>query len=63
VSCKDKGLSPEVAATLRDDAWGKRLVESVSPSSGLPAACEQRVQSYGTAVVSSVYHRGGDELG
>lgn len=21
---KDKGLSPEVAATLRDDAWGKR---------------------------------------
>jgi hypothetical protein len=21
---KDKGLSPEVAATLHDDAWGKR---------------------------------------
>jgi hypothetical protein len=24
---KDQGLSPEVAATLRDDAWGKRLVD------------------------------------
>lgn len=22
---KDQGLSPEVSATLRDDAWGKRL--------------------------------------
>jgi hypothetical protein len=24
---KPKGLSPEVAATLKDDAWGKRLVD------------------------------------
>jgi hypothetical protein len=24
---KDQGLSPEVAATLKDDAWGKRLVD------------------------------------
>jgi hypothetical protein len=24
---KDMGLSPEVSATLRDDAWGKRLVD------------------------------------
>jgi len=24
---KPKGLSPEVSATLRDDAWGKRLVD------------------------------------
>jgi hypothetical protein len=24
---KDLGLSPEVSATLRDDAWGKRLVD------------------------------------
>ncbi len=24
---KDMGLSPEVAATLKDDAWGKRPVD------------------------------------
>jgi len=24
---KDKGLSPEVEAALKDDAWGKRLVD------------------------------------
>jgi hypothetical protein len=24
---KPKGLSPEVAAALKDDAWGKRLVD------------------------------------
>jgi hypothetical protein len=24
---KDKGLSPEVEAYLKDDAWGKRLVD------------------------------------
>jgi hypothetical protein len=26
-SSKPKGLSPEVSASLRDDAWGKRLVD------------------------------------
>ncbi len=26
-SSKPKGLSPEVSAMLRDDAWGKRLVD------------------------------------
>jgi hypothetical protein len=27
LTTKDMGLSPEVAATLKDDAWGKRLVD------------------------------------
>ncbi len=27
LTSKPKGLSPEVSATLRDDAWGKRLVD------------------------------------
>jgi hypothetical protein len=41
----------------------RRLIPSVSVRLVLRSERQQRVQAYGTAVVPSVFDRGGDELG